>query len=372
MNITFINRMMGIKFGGGENFDLNMAKALQKRGHNVRFVIGREWNKISLPLKDFDVVYIKTPYLRDIHYKIKPSNFFNKIISACALEFDLWLFENAVFNYLKKDTWSDVYQICGLPRLGVKLGNRKIGAEQRSKSVVWWPGIPSMRKLRYMQRCDANFANGDAFKKIKNNIYNDVKNINLGIDCCKFLPIEKNNTKTIKLLFVGRIIPIKNLSLLINAFKEIHKENKNIILDIVGNGDKSEIEMIKKISGQNNNIKFLGEKCGDELVKHYQFSDIFILPSLYDNYPNVIFEAMASGLPVIATNVGGIPSQVVNGQTGLLVSSNNINELKNAISTLVNNKELREQMGRNGRKRVEQDFSWDKSAEDLEELYQGI
>ena len=108
------------------------------------------------------------------------------------------------------------------------------------------------------------------------------------------------------------------------------------------------------------------------MVRQYQENDVFIIVSSYDNYPNVVFEAMASGLPVIGTNVGGIPSQIVDRKTGILVRLNDIDDLKESILVLANNRNLREQMGKNGRRRVEQEFSWDQSAVELEKLYQGI
>ena len=223
-----------------------------------------------------------------------------------------------------------------------------------------------------MQRCDINFANGDAFKTIKENIYNGVKNINLGIDLDKFYPTRKKDDGVVKFLFVGRIVPIKNLPFLIRGFNKAFMENKNIILNIVGDGDESEIESVKKMAIQNKNINFLGNKKGYELVRQYQENDVFIIVSSYDNYPNVVFEAMASGLPVIGTNVGGIPSQIVDRKTGILVRLNDIDDLKESILVLANNRNLREQMGKNGRRRVEQEFSWDQSAVELEKLYQGI
>jgi glycosyltransferase involved in cell wall biosynthesis len=373
MNITFINRMMGIKFGGGENFDLNMARVLKKRGHNIRFIVGREWKKLSLPMDEdeFEVIYIKTPYLRDIHYKVQPTNVLNKLISVGALEFDLILFEKQVLKYLKNDSWSDIYQICGLPRLGAKLGGQK-STKQQFKTVVRWPGPAGKRKIKYMQKCDINFANGDAYRIIKEKIYPNIKYVNLGIDIEKFTPIKKEDKKIIEFLFVGRIVPIKNIPFLIKGFIEAYQENKNIVLNIVGEGDKNEVEKVKNLSKELSNIKFLGKKTGDELIKMYQKSDIFVLTSNYDNYPNVVFEAMASGLPVVATNVGGISSQVINKKTGYLVELNNIKELKNRILELSSNKELREKMGKLGRKRVEQEFSWEKSAEQLEKIYQGL
>lgn len=374
MNITFINRMMGIKFGGGENFDLNMARALKKRGHNIRFIVGREWNKLSLPMdeNEFEVVYIKTPYLRDIHYKIKSVNILSKLISISSLELDLWLFENAVLSYLRNDTWSDIYQICGLPRIGALLGGQRNATKQQFKTVVRWPGPPSKRKLKYMKQCDINFANGDALKIIREKLYPEAKEVNLGIDIEKFRPIIKEDKQLVEFLFVGRIVPIKNIPFLIKGFIEASKENKNIILNIVGEGDKEEVELVKNLAKKYTNIKFLGKKSGSELVEQYQNSDVFILTSNYDNYPNVVFEAMASGLPVIGTNVGGIPSQVIDNKTGLLVELNNIEQLKNKILELASNKELRKAMGKSGRKRVEQEFSWDKSAEQLEKIYKGF
>jgi glycosyltransferase involved in cell wall biosynthesis len=373
MNITFINRMMGIKFGGGENFDLNMARALKKRGHNIRFIVGREWKKLSLPMdeKEFEVIYIKTPYLRDIHYKVKPTNILNKIVSVSSLEFDLKLFENKVLKYLKNDKWSDIYQICGLPRLGAKLGSQE-STKQQFKTVVRWPGPANKRKIKYMQKCDINFANGDAHRIIKEKIYPNIKKVNLGIDIEKFKPIIKKDRKIVEFLFVGRIVPIKNIPFLINSFIESYKENKNIVLNIVGEGDQEEVKLVKNLAEKCPNIKFLGKKSGNELVEKYQKNDIFILTSNYDNYPNVVFEAMASGLPVIGTNVGGIPSQVIDNKTGLLVELNNVGQLKNKILELSRNKELRENMGKTGRIRLEQEFSWEKSAEQLESIYKEL
>ncbi|PZP11958.1 MAG: hypothetical protein DI602_10530, partial [Aliarcobacter butzleri] len=196
--------------------------------------------------------------------------------------------------------------------------------------------------------------------------------VNLGIDIEKFRPIIKKDKQSVNFLFVGRIVPIKNIPFLIEGFIEAYKENNNIILNIIGEGDKKEVELVSNLAKKYLSIKFLGKKSGNELVEQYKNSDVFILTSNYDNYPNVVFEAMASGLPVIGTNVGGIPSQVIDKKTGYLVQLNNIEQLKNRILELASNKEMREEFGRAGRERVEQEFSWDKSAEQLEKIYKGI
>ena len=361
--------MMGIKFGGGENFDLNIARALKKRGHSIRFVIGiSDKHQESVNIEsEFEVVKVKTPYLRDIHYKVKSTNIINKIISVGALELDLWLFENKALKVLQNDTWSDVYQICGLSRLGALLGGQS--ATRQKLVSVWWPGPPSKRKLKWMKRCDINFANGDALKIIQKKLFPECKEVNLGIDTKRFYPIVKKEKKVVEFLFVGRIVPIKNLPFLIKGFTEAFKENSKIVLKIVGDGDKEELEIIKNITKGNKNIQLLGKKSGNNLIELYQNSDVFCLTSNYDNYPNVIFEAMACGLPVIGTKVGGIPIQVVDGKTGILVELGNIEQLKDAILKLASDKELREKMGKAGRGRVEKEFSWDESAKKLENIY---
>jgi len=357
MNITFINRMMGIKFGGGENFDLNMARALVKRGHNIRFVIGIA-DGYDEPIKlddEFEVIRVKTKYLRDIHYKVKPTNIINKIISVGALEIDLRIFENKVLKALNNDNWSDIYQICGLPRLGAKLKlNNKI------KSVVRWPGPPAKRRLKWMRECDVNFAHGNTMIKLKE-LSPDAHNIQAGVDLNKFYPLEIDN-KVIRFIFVGRLIPIKRLDFLINSFNEAYKINNKIELLIIGNG--TEKENLKKLV--TSNIKFLGEMYDDLLYDNMRKSDVFCITSEYESFSMVVLEAMSSGLPIIATNVGYLPNLITD--NGILVELDNLTQLKESILELANNKEKRLKFGEYARNRIENEFSWDKSALLLEDI----
>jgi len=98
------------------------------------------------------------------------------------------------------------------------------------------------------------------------------------------------------------------------------------------------------------------------LIDYYYNSDCFVLPSVIsdsgdrDGIPNVILEAFAAGLPVISTNVSGIPEVVINNQTGLVVEPNNINELADTIEKLYLDVKLRTTLGLKGRQLVEQQF----------------
>jgi len=355
MNITFINRMMGIKFGGGEKFDLNMARALKKRGHKIRFVVGREWNQLSLPMdeNEFEVVYIKTPYLRDIHYKVKPTNIIKKVISVAALAFDRLLFQIATYQYLRNDNWTDIYQLCGQPQLGAKLSK---------KVVVWWPGPPSKKILKYLKQCNATFAHGNTMIKL-NEMIPTALNIEPAVDLTLFQYRKEKISEKVKFVFLGRLIPVKRIDFLIKAFNEAYKINTNIQLNIIGEGtEKENLE-----NYIDSDINFIGPKYGIDLNKELINSDVFCITSEYESFSIVVLEAMASSLPIIATNVGYLPNLVTN--NGLLVELDNVEQLKNAILDLANDKDKRVKMGLEGRKRVENEFSWDKSAEQLEILY---
>jgi len=98
--------------------------------------------------------------------------------------------------------------------------------------------------------------------------------------------------------------------------------------------------------------------------------DIFILPSISEGLPNVILEAMACSVPVIASRVGGIPEVIVNRENGLLVSPQNTRALTEAILTLTDDNGLRTQMGENARKRVQSHFSLNLQIRQFKNLYQ--
>jgi glycosyltransferase involved in cell wall biosynthesis len=98
-------------------------------------------------------------------------------------------------------------------------------------------------------------------------------------------------------------------------------------------------------------------------------SDLFVLPSLDDAFPTVLLEAMAAGLPVVATNVGGIPEIIDSGEVGVLVPPADADALAEAIDSLLNDVVRRERMGRAGRRRVEQEFSTQRWTDRLLTLY---
>jgi phosphatidylinositol alpha-mannosyltransferase len=103
----------------------------------------------------------------------------------------------------------------------------------------------------------------------------------------------------------------------------------------------------------------------------YKSSDLFVLPSNQESFGIVILEAMASGLPVVASAVGGITNLVKDGQTGLLVPPYNSDILAKAIIKLLGNPELIQKLSEEGKKQV-QNYSWSEIADKTEEIYQEV
>jgi glycosyltransferase involved in cell wall biosynthesis len=110
----------------------------------------------------------------------------------------------------------------------------------------------------------------------------------------------------------------------------------------------------------------------DNAAEKYREAQFAVLASHEEGLPNAVLEAMASGLPVIATSVGGTPELIAHGETGLLVPPRAPLELARAIETIINDPSLRVELGRRARRRIEERFSWDKCVREHEDLYRGL
>jgi glycosyltransferase involved in cell wall biosynthesis len=105
-------------------------------------------------------------------------------------------------------------------------------------------------------------------------------------------------------------------------------------------------------------VQFLGWQSAGELHAEYAKSNLFLFPSRHEGMPNAVLEAMASGLPVLATRISGNEELVLSGETGLLVPAENPEALEQALRELLPDSEKRERMGNAARMRVEQAFGW--------------
>lgn len=185
-----------------------------------------------------------------------------------------------------------------------------------------------------------------------------------GYDVRKELRIKEDD---VFVLFVGRLIKMKGTEYLIEAVRDLVPKYGNLKLVMVGDGDAREENerMARSIKG---NVIFTGYRS--DTYRFMCASDIVVLPSMCEGCPNVVLEAMACGTPVIASRVGAVPDVIQNGKTGIIIEWKNIDELKRALTQLVEDPSLTEKMGERARERIEKEFTWDAICKKLEGFYQ--
>lgn len=154
-------------------------------------------------------------------------------------------------------------------------------------------------------------------------------------------------------LFIGWLESTKGTIELLTAVKRLHERGLTCSLSLCGSG--SQADELPKLAADleiATQVRFLG--WVDEAGKEEQFrsTDLLVLPSYTEGMPNAVLEAMASGLPIVATNVGSLPQLVVDGHGGFLVDPHEIEPLADAMFRVLSNPELKEQMGRFNRRRV--------------------
>ncbi|MBN2190503.1 MAG: glycosyltransferase family 4 protein [Candidatus Aureabacteria bacterium] len=381
MNILFVNRLLGTYWGGGESFTYNAAKTMSKMGHKSLILSTRLMFEKTPVVSDVDIEYIRMPYLRKFGYMLQ-----GKLpkVPSLIMQADSLLFSRMAYSWIKENIGRfDVIQLTSLTYLAEMILNR-LG----KPVVLRFPGPPSEKwHLPALRRLGSNpralvFGAGDAvIKSEKMGIH--MKNIPQGVDTGIFNTDYNERAKIrskygIKdsdfLLFsCARLINGKGLEFLINGFCKANVKIPGLKLVIAGDGvlfNKLR-NMIKKLKLQNE-IFLSGFVPHDELYKYYSAADAYVLLSYYENFSNTVLEAMACGLPVITTDVGGFPLQVENGKNGFLIPYGNKNAFVSSVYRIYSDISLRKSMGETNRSCVKSGYRWEKTAERLLELYKKV
>lgn len=168
-----------------------------------------------------------------------------------------------------------------------------------------------------------------------------------GINLTNCLPKDNYNINNneIKIIHIGRFAEPKNHIGLINSFKLIVDKYKYAKLILIGTGELENVILQKVIDLKlEKNIVFMGQQ--PNVYKYLHDADIFILPSLWEGMPITLIEAMSTGLPIVATKVGGIPDMIEDDFSGLLVEPKE-EQISSAVVRLINDNKLREKLGKN-------------------------
>jgi glycosyltransferase involved in cell wall biosynthesis len=184
---------------------------------------------------------------------------------------------------------------------------------------------------------------------------------------------KKFNLKENVVLFVGAIRKEKGLLDLLHATPSIIKEFPQTSFVLIGKdwGFKKYLQQEGKRLGIEDHIHFLGVVSTSLLREALSTCDLLVNPSAYESFGMSLLEAMASGKPTVATNVGGIPYIVRNGITGLIVKYGDPDDLADAIKKLLGNRKLLNKMGVNGM-HIAQRYDWEEIVSQIEQLYEKV
>ncbi len=210
-----------------------------------------------------------------------------------------------------------------------------------------------------------------------------IKVIYNGVDTWKFKPAKKDEKNLYKrelgfreddflILYVGRLYSRKGLPTLIETIPHVAKKFRNIKFVISGKGLEDEEERLRRYAKKlkvEEKLVFLGYYPDEKLPNLYAAADIFVFPSIYENMPFAMLEAMASGLPVITTTVGGIPEVIKNGRNGFLVRPYDSKGLAEKILYLMENPSVACEIGIAGRKTIEVKLNWDNIVKQVLQVY---
>jgi glycosyltransferase involved in cell wall biosynthesis len=202
----------------------------------------------------------------------------------------------------------------------------------------------------------------------------------LGVDVDRFKPRNKGEirrelavSETNTVLYVGQLSRKKGVFDLLQAISLI-KARGDTRFVIVGDGpEKNRLLRLSKNLGLEGCITFTGPLRGDKLLKWYSLADVFVLPSLSEGRPMVIYEAMASGCAIVGTRISGLPEQVKDNYNGFLVEPADPAMLAEKIERLINDPEEAARMGKNSRSRVfEERLTWGDYADKVKSLYRSL
>ena len=376
MRILMINYEFPPIGGGGGNVTYYISKNLASLGHEVHVVTSRYKD---LPkhekLDGFDVYRVpvmrKNPNVCGVH------EMFTYIISASIYS----------LKFVKKIRPDIIHVFFGIPSGPVAyllkklydipyvlfLGGRDVPRPHPDPPfyrLIYGILMPAIKSIWGNAKSVVACSNGlrDLALKTANNI--DIKVIPDGVDLDKFCPSNQERKNNIKILAIGRLIQRKGFDCLIKSIAEVAKNtDKDFHVEIVGDGPlRSELSNLAIKLNVSKRVILSGSVPYDQLPEKYRQADIFVLSSYAEGMPLVVLEAMASGLPIIATNVQGIDELVKHGINGYLFKPSDNQALSHYLVELIKNSDTRLKMRQESLKII-QKYGWINITKEYLEIY---
>ncbi len=219
--------------------------------------------------------------------------------------------------------------------------------------------------------CISHFARSQLMMLSPHTAWDKLELSRLGVDPKIFTPRPfREEPNPYEVLCVGRLVPVKGQFILIEAVARLISEGRQLRLRFVGDGpDRQRLEDEVKQRQLTEQIVFEGAINQDRILDFYNSADVFTIASFAEGLPVVLMEAMAMEISCITTHITGIPELITSGKDGILVAASDIEALAEAIALLMDNPNLRLQIGKTGRQRVLKDYELQRNTERLADIF---
>lgn len=355
--------------GGMGIYVYNLSKKIVEKGHEVTVITRGTWKKSCWGYTDGIKLY-KVPYVRAYPFHMQlHSVFINKLLKSLEDDFDLINIHvppspsistsSPIVVTIHGFELSYPFQTLDFRTLAQKLFSYfylKIDRDMMEKAKL----IIALSEVEAREIRDIYHVNST------------VKIIRNGVDTCLFK--VKNLNRALSYIFcAGRLTYMKGLLDLVKAAKIVCREHPKALFVLAGVGPlKHRLETMINQMKLDKNFILAGHVSRSRIVDYYQNATIYVHPSYYEASPTSVIEAMACGIPVVATSAGGIPELVIHGKTGFLVPPKNHKLLGKAILKLLDNDRLREKMAEASRERAQECYSWDTVCDKVLDCYESV
>lgn len=364
-------RCLAMMRGGGETRHLAWLRELSRMGIEVDVIAGQPLalGGARFPIDGVKATIIRSPYLRDWVYRFQRTRGFGRLTMDALHVDEEWFCRAAWREIAGRPNPPDIVHAHALYQAArLRRGSSAV--------VLNFPGEPNPRYAADIRQADALIADGWAARHLPAALGLPVHAVPKGVDVERFRPTGSNVRAELGLdgkrviLSVARFVPIKNVRLLVDAMAIVAERDALAHLLLVGEGPelRSLHAQVDRL-GLQQRVTFAGHVRHDQLPPFYRTADLFALASEFDNSPNVVLEAMACGLAVVATDVGGVSEYVAAVQGGELVPARDASALAGALGTWLDDAPRRRDAAAFNRQRMVQQFSWRASAERLLDVY---
>lgn len=233
--------------------------------------------------------------------------------------------------------------------------------------------LPDKIRAARMVACVSWFGRAQAMRVVEPIHWEKLEVVRCGLELDRLPPRNRDADETVRIVCVGRLSPEKGIAGLLQAVAALDPERARVQLILVGDGPEQEsLAALTSELGLAPSVTFRGRLPEQHTLGEIAGSDILVLPSFMEGLPIVLMEAMALGLPVLASRVAGVPELVRDGENGLLFTPANWTELSQQLQRLVDDAALRHRLGTAGRRTVEAGFDVRRSAGQLARLFEAL